>query len=214
MSDTCGRLNTQAFEALGALMHSHSFVCSILWWSQFVCKEYDKFCDVDFRRDLSGVDCEAESESCPEETHPCYHTYDKKIDENNWWTLTQRDIDRDYVKGIADVSQAYFDADIAEFEQWVDVAELILTVAAGAAAAAAPGSYATPAEESAESGSEANENAGKAAQETRARSSAVAGPAAQQQLRSFQRFQKIQVACPGVVVFLRSSLMFSYVFCM
>ena len=165
-------------------------------------EEYDKFCDVDFRRDLSGVDCEAESESCPEEQHPCYHTYDKKIDENNFWTLTQRDIDRDYVKGIADVSKANFDADIAEFEQWVDVAELILTVAAGAAAAAAPGSYATPAEESAESGSEGQENAGKAVQETRARSNGIAGPAARQQLQSFQRFQKIQVARHEVALFL------------
>lgn len=139
------------------------------------------------------MDCEADSESCPEEQHPCYHTYSKKIDENNWWTLTQRDIDRDYVNGIADLSQANFDADIAEFEQWVDIAELILTVVAGAAAAAAPGSYATPAEESAESGSDANENAGKAARTTRERSNAVAGPAARSQLKSFQRFQKIQV---------------------
>eukprot|EP00438_Fugacium_kawagutii_P009472 Skav204845 [mRNA] locus=scaffold1883:52294:59741:- [translate_table: standard] len=157
-------------------------------------EEYDKFCDVDFRTDLSGVDCEAESESCPEETHPCYHTYAKKIDENNWWTLTQRDIDRDYVSGIADLSQANFDADIAELEQWFDVAELIVTVVAGAAAAAAPGSYATPAEESAESGSDASEDGQKAAQTTRARSQAVAGPEAQSQLRSFQRLQKVNAA--------------------
>ena len=97
------------------------------------------------------------------------------------------------MNGIADLSQANFDADIAEFEQWVDIAELILTVAAGTAAAIPPGSYATPAEESAESGSEASETAGKAAQTTRARSNGIAGPAAQQQLKSFQRFQKIQV---------------------
>lgn len=141
---------------------------------------------------MSGVDCEEESETCPEETHPCYHTYEKKIDENNWWTITQRDIDRDYSAGIAELSQANFDADQAELEQWFDVAELIVTVAAGAAAAAAPGSYSTPAEESAESGSDSAEDGQKAAQTTRARSDAVAGPAAQQQLKSFQRAQKLR----------------------
>eukprot|EP00438_Fugacium_kawagutii_P013110 Skav213411 [mRNA] locus=scaffold797:759290:764843:- [translate_table: standard] len=123
--------------------------------------EYDEFCDLNTRRSMKNIDCEVDQSKCPEEGHPCAHTYEKKMDEPEFWTTTQRDIDRGYVEGLAEVQQAKLDYQIAQFEEAMAIAEFVATIAAGAFAAAAPGSWGTPAEEGAESTADAQETAGK-----------------------------------------------------
>lgn len=150
---------------------------------------YDEFCDLNQRRDLSKIDCKKDPKKCPGAKHPCAHTYQNKLDEPNFYTLTQRDINREYVQGVGEAQQMKFDADIAEFEKIMDFVEFGLTIAAGAFAAIAPGSFATPGEEGAEAGVEGSVQASKKAKAaatitpknlppTRGRSNAVSQRAA------------------------------------
>lgn len=124
---------------------------------------YDEFCDLNQRRDLSKINCKKNPKTCPAAKHPCFHTYEKQMDEQKFWTLTQRDIDREYVRGVGEVGQAKFDADIAVFEKIMDFVEFGITIIAGAIAAFGPGSWATPGEEGAEAGFEGGLQGAKAA---------------------------------------------------
>ena len=79
--------------------------------------EFDPFCDLGIRTNLQSVDCELHPSECPEKGHPCHHTYDKKVDEANFWELTQRDIDRAYSEGLADVAEKQLEREHAEVER-------------------------------------------------------------------------------------------------
>ena len=175
---------------------------------------YDEFCDLQRRRDLSTNDCTKDPTKCPALKHPCYNVYQKNMDSDKFWTITQRDIDRAYVKGVSESTQAAFDAKIAEFERIMDFVEFGATIVAGAIAAIAPGSYATPGEEGAEAGVEGAEVAAKGAKSaaaktsgnlpktrvrsnavtspTRTRSNAVSGPSKPVTPRSPKRAEKMK----------------------
>lgn len=56
----------------------------------------------------------------PPASHPCFHTYENAISEAKFWGCAQRDIDRDYLKGIADVQQLKLEARIADLDEIFD----------------------------------------------------------------------------------------------
>eukprot|EP00435_Cladocopium_sp_Y103_P045306 s28_g13.t1 len=113
--------------------------------------EFDQFCDLDVRKNLQDVDCQLHPSQCPAEGHPCRHTYEKKVDETNFWELTQRDKDRTYSKGLADLSQEKYKLQIRDIDRTFSDISLAAQIAAGLAAAFAPGSWATPGDQAAKS---------------------------------------------------------------
>lgn len=125
--------------------------------------QYDEFCDLETRKSMTTIDCEADKSKCPPAAHPCAHTYQNQMDEPKFWTITQRDINREYVEGVAEASQLEFDYKIAEFERIMDFVEFGVTIVAGAFAAFGPGSWATPGEEGAQAATQGSEVAQKGA---------------------------------------------------
>merc|ERR1712038_990254 len=95
----------------------------------------------------------------PEDSHPCAHVFANKITEQYVWDCSQRDIDRAYLEGVADVQRQEMDAKMDQTEMIFDWVEMGASLAAAAIGAIPWGSYAVPATEGSESAVEGVEDA-------------------------------------------------------
>jgi len=126
--------------------------------------DYDKFCDVTTRTEsMATLDCD--DSECPEIPHPCYHTYQNHITEDKFWECSQRDIDRSYVAGIAEVQQAQMEAQMNKLDKIFAWVEMGAGLAAAAIGAIPWGSYAVPSEKGAEEGTKSAQKTTKTAAE-------------------------------------------------